>query len=151
MDNSSITWETLEYEYKKRGVDWYWAVATIALVLVVISIVMKNYFFAVLVVVATFSIYMFAVRHPMRIRVSIERDGVRIGNEFHPFGTLRAFWIESKNGREKLLLESSKTFSPLLVVTIEGVPGEIIREALAERIPETEIHEPFIHALMQHI
>ncbi len=152
MDNGSpIEWETFEYDDHNRGTDWYWAIGLIALSLAVSAVIFDNYLFAILIVIATFSLYLFSVRKPLRISVSIGEDGIRIGNDLYRYGTLKSFWIEKKDGREKLLLQSTKTLLPLLSLSIEKVSGESVRGALAPHLPETELHEPFTHALIDYL
>src|SRR3990172_1439757 len=95
-----ITWETLEHEHKDRTPDWYWAVGIIALATAVISIIYKNYLFAVFIILAAAVLTMFSFKKPDMMMIEIGEKGFKIKNEFYAYKMIKSFYIENQ-GQEK--------------------------------------------------
>lgn len=147
--NEQIIWHALEYKKREKTADWYWAVIIIAISIVVISILMHNTLFAVLVVLAVTTLLMFSNREPQVIEVEITDKGVRVVKELYPFSSLEAFWVDASDESEpKIILKSKKTIMPLIIIPIDEYSHEDIRSVLLDRLEEKELHEPLPQKIM---
>jgi hypothetical protein len=148
--NDKIIWHTLEYKKKEKTVDWYWAVIIIAVSIVIISIMVNNILFAILVVLAVTTLLIFSNREPLIIEVEINDRGIRVMKELHPFITLEAFWIDISNEKDpKIILKSKKVVMPLIIIPIDEYNHEDIRLVLLDRLEEKEMHEPLSQKIME--
>ncbi|MFA6430608.1 MAG: hypothetical protein WC229_03225 [Candidatus Paceibacterota bacterium] len=147
--NEQIIWHTLEYKKREKTTDWYWAVIIIAISIVIISIMMDNVLFAILVVLAVTSLLMFSNREPVVIEVEISGKGVRVEKELYPFISLEAFWVDAIDEDEpKIILKSKKVVMPLIVIPIDEYNHEDIRLVLLDKLEEKELHEPLPQKIM---
>jgi len=150
----TITWSALEYEERERSVDWYWAVGIIALVIAVVSIIYQNYLFAVLIVIATFTLLLYASRKPREVSVELGRRGIRIGGVFYPYATLKSFWIhhhrEERRGR--LIVQSEKLLMPYVTIPLPDEPNEdTIHDFLATYLLVEEHPESISEIVMERL
>lgn len=154
MNEDTITWSALEYEEKERSVDWYWAVGIIALVIAVIAIIYQNYLFAVLIIVAAFTLLLYAARKPREVSIELGRRGVRIGGILYPYATLKSFWIHHhrEDRRGRLIIQSEKLLMPYVTIPLPDEPHEdIIHDFLSAYLAEEEHPESLSEILLERL
>ncbi|MFO0718625.1 MAG: hypothetical protein U0522_01175 [Candidatus Paceibacterota bacterium] len=150
MKNSPLEWEALEHHHEEKSNDWFWAVGIIAISIALASIIWGNLLFGILILIATFSLVLHAVRQPKIHKVKIDSRGVTIDNFHYPYKSLDSFWINENENPPVLLLKSQRFFLPLLVIRLDTVHPEDIREYLQEVLYEDEMHEPFFQKLAEY-
>ena len=145
---SKISWQAPEYIYKEKTADWYWIVSIITLSIAIISIILNNLIFAILIIVSSFTLSLFAGRKPGLISVEINRLGLSVGKTRYSYDALDSFWIETREIYPKIILKSKKTWMPYITVLIRETDSEQIRRKLLEHLPEEEHTEPFLEKLL---
>ncbi len=146
-----ISWNTIEYLHTEKTTDWYWIVGIITLSIALISIILNNIIFAILIVVSSFTLSLFASRKPEIINIDITESGIKIGKNMYPYSSLKAFWINDYGDFGNLLLRSSGVINPLISIPIIKIDPEKIREILLEYIREEEIIEPLSQKIMEYL
>lgn len=147
-----MEWETLEHTYTEKTNDWYAAVIMIAGGLIAAGFYINNIMMVVLVVVGTAAFLLQASRQPKVTTIQIGRSGIRAGGTFYPFNTLDAFCIVEHPRENKILLESTKTFMPLVVIPVHpDVDLGELHDILTEYLPEKEMQEPISHVLFERL
>lgn len=147
----SFSWSTPEYIGKERTPDWFWGVGLGALLAAALSIYFNNYLFAVFIVIATASLFLFTVRTPEHITYVINENGLQINDLLYPFSSLQSFWVEERMRVPKILFTSKKFFLPHIVVIIDEYNPDDIRKFLAERLPQVEQHEPLLQLIAERL
>ena len=128
-----INWQSLEHFHTEKGVEWYWAVGIIAGGSAVAAILLSNFVFAVLIVIAAFSLMMFASQPPKIVDVEINGRGVMFGEYFYPYNSLDSFWIDLEHVAPKVIIKSKKLLMHLVSVHLsEESDPEEIRDFLIE-------------------
>ena len=143
-----ISWETIEYLHKEKTTDWYWIVAIVTISIALISIILNNVIFAILIIVSSFTLSLFASKKPRVITVDIDDTGVGVGDTHYPYKELTSFWIETRDAYPRILFKSKKVLMPFIVVLIENVEPETIHEFLLQYLPEEEHSEPLLEKLL---
>ncbi len=143
-----LSWQTHEYHHTEKTSDWYWIVGIVTVSIALIAIILNNIIFAILIIVSSFTMSLFASKKPEIINVDIDNAGVTINKTRYPYSNLDSFWVELTHFRPRMILKSKKMFMPYIVVFIEEVDPEDVREALSSRIQEEEHHEPFLEKLL---
>jgi len=147
-----ISWKALEYKKKEKTADWYWAVGIIALCLITISIILKNYSFVALLIVAMTTIFIFSTKNPEILDIKIDKRGLVVNKNMYPFATLETFWVDiSEEDNHKLILRSKKTLMTLIILPIDEIDHLDVRDFLLKYLPETEMHEPTIYKIMDRL
>lgn len=149
MQHEKIQWSALEYEHKDRTTDWFWAVGIIALALAIVSVIYDNILFAVLVVIGTFTLLMYAARAPRIVAFEINRRGVVIEDRLYPYQALKSFWLRENHRGKKLIIQSEKVLMPHITIPLaDDIDINIIHLFLAEYLEEKEHPESLSELVM---
>ncbi len=143
-----LSWHTIEHHYTEKTADWYWIVAIVSISIAIISIIMNNIIFAILILVASFTLSLFASKKPGVIEVTINGQGVIIGRTKYPYVNLDSFWVEDIPNHEKLIIKSKKLFSPFIIAFIDEVHPDEVRQAMLKHLREEEHTEPLLEKLL---
>lgn len=139
QENAAFSWNALEYIQQHRGPKWYAAAGIILTLVVVIALVTFNWTMAIAAVVFA-GVYEYIQRHhpPKRVQIKITDMGIRVGEMFFPFSSIRAFWILYENGLKTLNLRVHRRVHSDVVIQLEDQNPAAIRQYLVGEIPEWE-------------
>ena len=146
---SLISWNAPAHFYVDKKLDWYWAVGIVTLALAAVCFIFGEIITGIFVIVAAMALVLHASRPPRRIYCEVNDRGVIIGNTLYPFLSLESFWIPHDELPPKMILKSTKPFMPFIVIYIQEVDPESVREVMLKYIAETEHHEPFLKHLLE--
>lgn len=153
MPNSErevLRWSAYEHEHIERSVDWYWALGIVAVSIALTSILFGNVLFAILIVVAAYTIGRIARTAPELVEFELSDRGIRVGGTLHRYDEIISFWVEDELDKAPLLLvDTIKFMSPNLIIPIEGIDPHEIRVFLQERADEVPMKEPVSHKILE--
>ncbi len=145
-----ISWNAPSHLYVEKTSDWYWSVGIIALALAVVAFIFGDIISGVLVIVAAGALVLHASHPPHELYCEINDRGIILDKVLYPFLSLDSFWVPHDELPAKLILKSSKTFMPLIVIYIdENIDPEKVREILLRYIAETEHYEPILKKILE--
>lgn len=144
-----ISWNTLEHIHTEKNNDWYWAVGIITITAASLAFIFNNFIFGILILVASFALVIHGAKRPGTIHCEINDRGLVINDILYPFLTLESFWIDAHIRPAKVILKSHKTFMPYIVVYIDEVDPEEVRDILLNYIAETEHKEPISQKILE--
>ena len=144
----NLKWQAHEYLYAEKTADWYWIVAIVTISIAIIAIILNNIIFAILIIISSFTLSLFASRKPEIMTVEINVSGVTVGKTHYPYAHLDSFWVETRETQPKIILKSKKVFMPFIVTLIDDVQPEKVRDILLQHLPEEEHVEPFLEKLL---
>lgn len=148
-----LSWTTVEYFHQEKTSDWYWMVGIVTVSIAVISIIMNNVIFAILILVSSFTLSMFASKPPLEVDIHIDDMGIQIGKIMYPYQNLESFWVETREGNDRVLIKSKKMLMPLIIIFInetEVRPGDV-RTLLLKHLQEEEHSEPFLEKVLVYL
>jgi hypothetical protein len=143
-----ISWNTVEYLHKEKNPDWYWIVSIITISIALISIILNNIIFAILIIISSFTLALFASKKPEVITITLDSAGVLMGKNRYLYKDLDSFWIEVRDSYPRILFKSKKIIMPYVVILIEDTDQEKIKEFLLEYLPEEEHSEPLLEKIL---
>ncbi len=153
MPETYYTWETDEYTHNEVNPDWIWALGIIALIILVLSILYKNYLFGVLITLGTICIIYLKLRTPKQVTIEITDRCISIGEDDMYYQDIKYFWIDVTKGKNRLphlLLARTRALSPLVVIAIpEDVPIKDLRANLITHTTERQMKESEIYEIME--
>ena len=150
MPEATIRWSAYEHEFIERADDWFWALGIVAVCVALTSILFSNVLFAILVIVAAFTIGIVARMPPELIEFELSERGIRIGGTLHRYDEIISFWVEDEHDAGPLLLvDTIKFMAPNLIIPIEGVEPAAVRAFLQERVEEVPMKEPISHKILE--
>lgn len=148
-----MRWSAYEHEHIERGADWYWALGVIAVSVAVTAILLHDFLFAVLILIAAFTIALLSREAPDIAKFEISDRGIRVNDVMHRFDEIISFWVEEEHpgGRPLLLVDTVKFLSPNLIIPIEHIDPKLVRAYLKERCEETHMKEPLSHKIFEYL
>ncbi|OHA93121.1 MAG: hypothetical protein A3H52_02080 [Candidatus Zambryskibacteria bacterium RIFCSPLOWO2_02_FULL_39_26] len=148
---SKLSWQASEYLYKEKTADWYWIVGIITVSVALIAIILNNVIFAILIIVSSFTLSLFASKKPAIIDIEISNHGVTVGKTHYVYKDLDSFWVETRENYPKILIKSKKVLMPYIIIFIENFSSEEVRDELLKYLPEEEHIEPFLEKLLLYL
>lgn len=137
-----VSWTSPEHSHFEKNNDWYWAISIITITAAALAFIFGNFIFGILIIVSSFTLIVHSSREPKMLYCEINDRGVVIDNILYPFLTLESFCIDAHERPSKLIIKSTKFFMPYIIVQIEEVDPETVRDILLNYIAETYHSEP---------
>ena len=142
-----LTWEILEHEHHENEEGWFWALGIIAISVAIASAIYGNYLFSVLVVIAGFTIGIYAKKTPEILSVHLTDKNILVNDRIIPYTKIDSFSID----RDKLIFEERAWWRPLFIIPMHQDDIETIANSLREILPEEHHKEPLAHQIMEHL
>jgi hypothetical protein len=140
MDNlpKEINWEIEESVKYPRDKRWYIAAAIIALALIVYALFEKNYFFALIIILASGLIVFYDNEPARKVDFTIQYDGVKMGSKFYEFEAMSNFYIiyRPKEEIRKLFFEFKNPLRHRLSIPLYDQNPILIRDYLNQYLDE---------------
>ena len=150
-DPEAINWRAAEYQYVQKDVGWYLLVGLVALVLIILSLLWGNFFFAVFILIAAATIMFFAKRRPRVFNFKITDKGVAIGeNIFYDYEHLDGFAVRERPEKlDEIILKRKSVLNPYVKVPIDSVLAGKAKNVLAGKLPAVEYEESLIEIVAE--
>lgn len=137
-----FAWDAPSHDHIERSADWYWALGVLAIAGAVVSILLNNPLFAIIIVLGAVSLGVLASRAPEGYHVEIDSRGIALGENLYLFRSLESFWIDSHTRDVPHLIVGARSIlTPQLIVPIDGVDSQAVRTHLLNYLPEQEQYE----------
>jgi hypothetical protein len=146
-----IAWNAPEHLYTEKRPDWYWAVGIITLALATVAFIFGNVITGIFVIVAAVALVLHASHPPKTVAYEINDRGIVADQVLYPFLTLESFCIPHDEFPPKLIVKSRKLFMPFIVIYIDEVDPEEVREIMLTYIAETQHREPILKHLLERL
>lgn len=141
MDNNELknmSWRVPEYQHHHRGILWYIIAIIVVIALIVFCIFTNNFLFAFFIIIATAVLIIDDSRHPNKVRVEINEDGLYLGQKFYDFDEFKNFAIVYKPKEEikNLYLELKGGVKPRISIPLQNRNPLLIRNFLLKHLDE---------------
>lgn len=131
-----VSWMAPEFVYHEKPVWWHWVAYSFVAVLVILMIILQEWFGLVVFVLLGVLIYQYAEVKPKNIEIALTTIGVKVGKKFYPYNSIRAFWVLYNPSVRTLNLELTKRFSPVISIQLEEIDPVSVKEILGEHCHE---------------
>ena len=146
-----LIWHAYEYVYREKSTDWYWAVGIIAVSISITSVLFSNILFAIFIMLALFTLIMYAKRKPHLLQVKLDERGIQEGHAHYLYSTIESFWVEDRFGDFKIIMRSKKKTMPYIIIPIMEVSADEVRDHLKKYVLEEEHSEPLARRIMEYL
>lgn len=152
MKKNDISWSVAEYEKTTKRKEWFWVLGILTLALVLAALLLKNILFASFILLAGFTLALYAVKKPRIINYSISGRGIKIGENLYLYESLKSFWIRYDPPRKKELeIITKKIVFPRLVLPLGDADPNEIRSILTQILKEEEVPESVTEIISERI
>lgn len=144
----NLSWKTYEYKHAPKTADWFWMLGIVGVAIAIAAVIFGDVLFAVVILLSTFGIALFAVRAPSLMHIEISDKGVLVDRHFFPYSNLESFCIEEDTHETKLLLKSKRMLMPLIVVPLVDHSGEAAKTFILKHLKEERMEESIWQKIM---
>ena len=130
-----VNWEAREYIVREKNTGWWIGFAVVVVALCVVAILIGQWLFLAVIVLAAISLALHVTRKPRTLHYSLSKDGLSEGNNLYAFGDFRSFGILSENNHYSLVLTPKKRFGMRVTVFFPETEGEQIVDIFGARLP----------------
>ncbi len=136
-DAKNMSWSIEEFVKRERSWVWYMLFFCVLGMLLLYSVFTANFLFALIILMFLFLTLLSQFQKPRPIRIEVSHDGVRVGEEFHPYRQIKEFWIIYQPPEVKTLyLRFKDLFSPRLSLHLADQDPVRLRDILAQYVEE---------------
>lgn len=140
-ETRNLSWTAPEYEHKKQTSDWFWALGIVVIAGSITSVIFKNYFFAIVLILGGILMAIFAIKKPETINYEINNKGLKIRDRLYPYDAIKSFWVR-QGEQPHLFIKSERIFMPIIQVPVSNYLSEEVREImLTHNVLEEEMQE----------
>jgi hypothetical protein len=143
-----IEWQAPEYIHTDKTSDWYWVVGIVAVSIALISIILNDTIFGLLILVSAFTLCLFASRPPQMVLHKLDNLGVSKGHFSHKYDEIKSFWVETTDAYPRILFKIDHRFSPYSIFLIHPDDAEEIRVFLSAHLTEEKMTESIFEKLL---
>jgi hypothetical protein len=80
----------------------------------------------------------------------LSERGVRISDTIHSYDEVISFWVDTESDvRPLLLIDTTKFMAPNLIIPLDDVDPEEVRNLLKNFAEEVPMKEPFSHKVLE--
>ena len=145
---TKLEWTAPEFIKYEKGKRWFILVGFIALAIIIIAILLKNFLWVVITILIILVVYIYASKEPRKIKFSISGKGIQIDQRIYRFENLKSFWIfYEPPGIKELSLRSKKMLMPYIKIPLDKQNPAEIRKFLLKFLPERKHRESTIDEL----
>lgn len=143
-----ISWQAHERIFTEKTNDWYWIVTIITISIAIISIILNNIIFGILVIISSFTLSLVASKKPEYLETTIDSRGIRTGKIFYPYENLDSFWVETRDAHPRLIIKSKKVLMTFITILLEDMNPDDVRDFLSQHLHEEEHVEPLLEKVL---
>lgn len=144
----NISWKAPEHMHTEKNADWYWIVGIVSVTLAVISVLLGNTLFAILILVGVFTLTLYSTKKPQFVQIELLPAGIKIHDLVYLYTNLESFWIEEHELAPRILLKTTKKIAPYVTVLLGDANPDEVRDELLLHLPEIKHSEPFLEKLL---
>lgn len=141
-----LSWEAPSRPFKKKDRSYYTTIAILAILLVLIAFLAREFLLIGVILSFAFVSYVLAFVPPHHISYRISTQGITIGEDFYFWHFLDAFWFKKKEGQTILHIQTRLRF-PAQLMLVLGDPSagsgqvneEKIKKLVSRFLPYVEV------------
>ena len=130
------SWKAEDFLHFEKGTLWYTLFVIVMLIILGITLWVRNWLLAGVIAAGTFAILSFAKEKPAERQFRIDSSGVQVGNRKYKFEELKSFWVAVTPDAKLLYLQSVKKYLPPIMINVGNNSAGRVREIMRKHLPE---------------
>ena len=149
-EKEKISWMGLRYSEKKDNLHLQIGLSFILGLILVGSLIYKNYMFAAFILLASILVYQIKKREEPYIPIEIHSKGISINNIITEYDRISSFYIEESEDENYLLYRLKNTFinAHKIIIIEPEVDIENLQEYLLNYLPEKVLKQNAVDKLI---
>ncbi len=149
-----LRWQAPEYEFRPKGISWYWISIIVAVIVLGLAVWQKNFLFGFFVVIAEILILAWANREPPSVLFILNEKGLSVGSrKSYAYAEMESWSINDFGETEwpSLFFQFHKHLKPALKIKIPKNRVAEVKKTLKDLLPEVEHEHSMLDTLEEFI
>ena len=130
-----LEWTAAARPYKERTREFYTTVGSIAFLLGVILLLLKEFLLIGVIIAFAFLSYVLAANKPEDAKHQITTKGIRTDDKLYEWESLVSFWLKKQWDTEMVICKTRSALPGVILMVIDQKKREDIVKAIGEKIP----------------
>lgn len=144
-DNKILAeWSSPARPYKERTREFYTTILSIAFLLGVILLLLKEFLLIGVIMAFAFLSYVLATHKPENVTHQITENGIVTDSKLYKWEELTQYWLTKQWDQEVIMVKTIKTIPGLLVMVISSTHKAAILKSLEGKLPEEKPADSFV-------
>lgn len=139
-----LEWTAPSRPYKERTREFYTTVGSIAFLLGVILLLLKEFLLIGVIISFAFLSYVLASHKPDDSTHQLTTKGIRTDGRLYDWDTLTSFWVKRQWDQELLVCKTKSTLPGLLMLVINPKSREDVIKIIGERLELVKPTDTFV-------
>ncbi|MET0779670.1 MAG: hypothetical protein ABWY71_02435 [Candidatus Saccharimonadales bacterium] len=148
----TVTWTASEYIAHHKTPAWYAAVLAAVVALAAITfLITRDKISTVTITIVGILFCIAAARKPRVLTYKLDRDGLTLGQRFHPYGEFKSFSVVREGAFSNVDLMPMKRFMPMTSIYFSPDDEDNILDALSEHVAFEERSHALFDRFMRNV
>ena len=139
-----LEWTAPSRPYKVRTREFYTTILSIAFLLGIILLLLKEFLLIGVIMAFSFLSYVLATHKPEDAKHQITTSGVRTDGKLYEWGSLTNFWLKKEWDQEVIICKTIATLPGVILLVLDHSKRESIIKEIGERIPLVKPTDSFV-------
>lgn len=139
-----LEWTSPARPYKKRSREFYTTILSIAFLLAVILLLLREFLLIGVIIAFAFLSYVLATHKPEDVIHQVTTKGIRTDNKLFEWSELTNFWLKKEWNQEMVICQTVKALPGVILMVIDPKNREEIIKAIGEKIPLEKPADSFV-------
>lgn len=134
-----LSWSAPARPFRKKDRSYYTTIAILIILVSIVAILAGDRLIIGVLLAMGFVAYVLNFVPPEDVSNKISTQGITVGDHFYHWNNLDSFWIEEKDGHKVLSVLTLLRFPGMLMLLLDGVDQEEVKDICARYLPFHEI------------
>jgi len=143
-DKLLLEWSAPARPYKARTREFYTTILSLAFLLGVILLLLKEFLLIGVIMAFAFLSYILATHKPENVTHQLTDGGVITDSKVYPWSELTFFWLKLQWDQEVLFIKTAKALPGVLLLVIDPAKKAEIVKIVSNHLPENPPSDSFV-------
>lgn len=143
-DKILIEWSAPARPYKARTREFYTTILSLAFLLGVILLLLKEFLLIGVIMAFAFLSYILATHQPENVTHQLTEGGVVTDGKVYPWSELTFYWLKVQWDQEVLYLKTVKALPGVLLLVLDPAKKAEIVKVVTDHLPENIPSDSFV-------
>lgn len=139
-----LEWTAPSRPYKIRSREFYTTILSIAFLLGVILLLLKEFLLIGVIMAFAFLSYVLATYKPDNAEHKITTSGIRTDNKLYEWASLTNFWLKKQWDQEVIICKTAAALPGVILLVLDPAKQEKIIKEIGEKIPLVKPTDSFV-------
>lgn len=139
-----IEWEAPARPYKERTREFYTTILSIAFLLGVILLLLKEFLLIGVIMAFAFLSYVLATHKPENVTHRLTTLGISTDDKLYKWEEFTQFWVKKQWSQEVVICKTIKALPGLILMVLDPHKKQSVIKILSEKLPEEKPSDSFV-------